>query len=96
MDERTDMEGLYPIAVDQPAFYEFKILGRLSEGAKRQFDDMQVTVSGIIAGIPVTEITGQVADQAALHGLISRIRDRGLPLLLVKLVRPIGRGEDGI
>jgi hypothetical protein len=31
-----------------------------------------------------TLLTGQVADQAALHGLLARIRDMGLPLLSVK------------
>ena len=33
-----------------------------------------------------TILTGPVADQAALHGVIARIRDLGLPLLAVDLV----------
>ena len=33
-----------------------------------------------------TLLTGPVADQAALHGLLGKIRDLGLPLLLVKRV----------
>ncbi len=37
-----------------------------------------------------TLLTGQVADQAALHGLIARIRDLGLPLLSVGLAEPCG------
>jgi hypothetical protein len=33
-----------------------------------------------------TLLAGPVADQAALHGLLAKIRDLGLPLLLVKRV----------
>ena len=38
-----------------------------------------------------TLLVGQVVDQAALHGVIARIRDLGLPLLSLKLcVKPHG------
>jgi len=33
-----------------------------------------------------TTLTGELADQAALHGLLIKIRDLGLPLLLVKRI----------
>lgn len=33
-----------------------------------------------------TILTGSVADQAALYGLLAKIRDLGLPLLLVKYI----------
>jgi len=35
-----------------------------------------------------TLITGPIADQPALHGLLKKIRDLGLPLLLVQRVEP--------
>lgn len=37
-----------------------------------------------------TVLTGPLADQAALHGVLARIRDMGLPLLLVKVQEPYG------
>jgi hypothetical protein len=45
---------------------------------------MTVTVESIEAGLTVTTLSGAVADQAALHGVLARIRDLGLPLLLVQ------------
>jgi len=35
-----------------------------------------------------TLLTGPVADQAALHGLLRKVRDLGLPLLSVNQVEP--------
>jgi len=37
-----------------------------------------------------TILNGEVADQAALHGLLARIRDLGIPILLVARLHPAG------
>jgi hypothetical protein len=48
------------------------------------FDGLRV--SGEASG--QTVIAGPVADQAALHGLLAKVRDLGLPLLSVRLISP--------
>jgi hypothetical protein len=39
-----------------------------------------------------TLLTGAVVDQAALHGLLRRVRDLGMPLLSITCLRP-GQGD---
>jgi hypothetical protein len=70
--------------VNQPGLYQIKVRGRLDESWSSWFDDMAVTTECGHDGRTVTTLTGTVSDQAALHGLLSRIRDLGLPLLLVQ------------
>jgi hypothetical protein len=53
--------------------YRIEVQGRLDESWTSWFDDMTITT-----------LSGVVADQAALHGLLARIRDLGLPLLSVQ------------
>ncbi len=62
--------------------YEIRIRGRLDARWAARFDgmSMQDDPDG------TTVLSGPVTDQAALHGLISRVRDLGLPLLSVAQV----------
>ena len=78
------------LRLDQPATYQIMVQGRLSEKWSDWFDGMTITVENSNASFTVTTLTGTVADQVALYGLLSRIRDLGLPLLLVQYV---DRGE---
>lgn len=84
-----------PISVDQPGIYRFKIQGRLSEGAIRRFDELEVSVGPNAKGVLITTLTGQIADQAALHGVVARVRDLGLPLILVELLGPVDQVDAG-
>lgn len=70
--------------LDQAATYRIKIQGRLDEAWSAWFDDMAVTVEKGEHGVAITTLTGIVIDQPALHGLLMRIRDLGLSLLLVE------------
>jgi hypothetical protein len=76
------------ISMDQPIEYKIEIQGRLEERWSRWFDDMDIMVRNQPSGPTVTILSGVVVDQAALHGLLNRIRDLGIPLLSVQLVNP--------
>ena len=69
----------------KPAYYEFRVNGRLSQHAASWFEGMDISVEE--AHTPVqTIIQGHMPDQAALHGLISRIRDLGLTLVSINQI----------
>ena len=74
--------------LDQPATYQIRVEGRLNESWSAWFDDMTFAVERCRDGTTVTAFTGTVRDQPALHGLLARIRDLGLSLLLVERVSP--------
>lgn len=62
------------------AIYEICIQGHLSSRREGWFEDM--TVTRLPEG--VTMLVGPVLDQAALYGLLNRIRDLGVPLISVR------------
>ena len=68
----------------QPGWYEIRLKGRLDARWAAWFDGMALTHDGD----GTTRLHGPVADQAALHGLLQRVRDIGLPLLSVTQVEP--------
>ena len=67
--------------------YQIRVRGHLSKERAEWFDGL--TIENRPNGEAL--ISGPVADQAALHGLLVRIRDLGLPLLAVHCIEP---GED--
>jgi hypothetical protein len=63
--------------VTQPTHYQIRLGGHLGPAWSEWFDGMQITCTET----GETLLTGPVADQAALHGLLHKLRDLGMPLI---------------
>ena len=63
--------------------YEIRVRGHLGEQWADWFDGM--TIEREADG--TSRLTGSLADQAALHGLLRKVRDLGLPLISVIAVQ---------
>lgn len=63
----------------RPQRYEIRVSGRLDARWATWFDGMTVTPTDDGS----TAIRGALADQAALHGILRRVRDAGLPLISI-------------
>ena len=64
---------------DQPVIYEIRIKGHLGPQWENLFDGLTI----ILEDNGDTRLTGPVIDQAALHGLLKKVRDFGMPLVSV-------------
>ena len=63
-----------------PAGYRIRIRGHLDPLWSTWFDDLAIAQQAD----GTTTLTGQVADQAALFGLLARLRDLGATLLAIE------------
>lgn len=75
------------LTLDTPAVYQIEVQGYLEEHWSDWFDGMDIVPRVDAEGISVTMLTGPVIDQAALHGLMLKLYDLGMPLLLVECTR---------
>jgi hypothetical protein len=70
-------------APGHPTAYQIRITGQLGSRWEDWFEGLTITLEG-----DDTLITGPVVDQAALQGLLKRVRDLGMPLVSVNPVEP--------
>jgi hypothetical protein len=68
----------------QPTVYQIRIKGHLGRMWTDWFEGLTLTLEDN----GETLLTGAVVDQAALHGLLRKVRDLGMPLLSVVCVKP--------
>ena len=84
LDPKTDL--------DQPMVYQIRLQGHLSRRWKDCFGDVTI----IPEANGETLLTCPVVDLAALHGLLRKVRDLGMPLLSVIRVKPGQAGESDV
>ena len=70
--------------LDKPARYEIRVQGNLDQRWSDWFDGFAIEPQVDSE----TLLTGTVADQAALYGILLKLHNLGLPLLSVKRVQP--------
>jgi hypothetical protein len=78
----SNVEGPGPESVRPPA-YEIRLEGHLGSELAGWFEGLSVTAEDD----GTTLLAGLIADQAALHGVLRKIRDVGLPLISIALVQ---------
>jgi hypothetical protein len=72
------------IAPGQPVVYQIRLKGHLGREWTDWFEGLTITLEED----GNTLVTGPVVDQAALHGLLKKVRDLGMPLVSVSPVEP--------
>ena len=65
---------------------EIRVKGQIDEHWSDWFDDLTITHTEENE----TVLTGPIVDQAALHGLLAKLRDLGLPIVSVSLSEVAG------
>jgi hypothetical protein len=68
--------------------YEIRVKGLLDAHWSEWFEGLLVEAEG-----QDTVISGPIPDQAALHGVLAKVRDLGVPLLSVSQVDPDQAGQ---
>ena len=71
--------------INEPELYEIRVAGHLSENWERRFEGLSLQQQ------PEGEtVLSGMLDQAALHGVLAKIRDLGLNLISVNRVEAAG------
>jgi hypothetical protein len=70
--------------LDQPMVYQIRIKGHLGPQWADWFGGLSITLEDD----GETLLTGPVVDQAALYGLLRKVRDLGMPLISAVRVKP--------
>jgi hypothetical protein len=68
----------------QTGWYRIRLHGRLDTRWSEWLDGMEITYDND----GTTVLSGPVVDQSALHGLLARLRDLGLPLISLTRIEP--------
>jgi len=74
---------------EQPGQYRIRLQGHLDDSWACWFGALTVT----LAENGETLLTGPIVDQAALHGLLRKVRDLGMPLLEICRIEPGSVGQ---
>ncbi len=72
------------LRLDMPATYRIVVQGYLDKSWSDRLGGVTITAASLADEAPVTTLSGQLLDQAALLGLLNTLYDMHLPLLSVE------------
>lgn len=84
--------------VDGPAIYQIKVSGHLDRGWSAWLSGVTITYESESNDVPTTTLTGPVADQSALRGILAKLWDLNLVLISLTQIKQgsnmVKRDED--
>ncbi len=80
------MDKSAKLRVHEPATYRIHVQGAIDQSWADYYGDLIIHMGVEPGEYPVTKMTGQFHDQSSLLGVISRLVDLGLPLLMVEYI----------
>ncbi len=78
------MAGTPKLTVHGPTTYQIRVQGTISESWRDYYAGLTIDIDQEAGQQPVTTLTGQLQDQAALIGALTRLYDMRLPILSVE------------
>lgn len=79
-----DKKNFYDSEFDNPIEYTILVRGKILPGASCRIEEMTISHQSLEDGSIITVLKGQLADQAALNGVINAIYELHLPLISVR------------
>ena len=76
------------LTLDQPGIYRIRVQGKLNEHWASYFEEMQIGFETDLEGNPITRLTGELADQAAVQGVMQKLYNLGFPLISAEKIDP--------
>ena len=76
------------LSMDIPVTYRIRVQGLIDKSWFSYYDNMEIEVEKGTRNHPVTTLTGRVADQAALQGMLNLVYELRLPILSVECLFP--------
>jgi hypothetical protein len=91
--EMPDSPYLKKLKIGEPADYRIEIQGYLDQSWSGRLGGMLITAGSRPETTTLTELTGRVADQAQLIGVLNSLYELHLPILSVELMPKPVQGE---
>ena len=77
----------------EPSTYQIEVQGKVDRSWSQWFEGMGISFGRAADGAPITTLTGVVADQAALRGILTRIWDLNLTVVALNRIEQGGRRD---